>query len=45
MKPVPASTHLPAFYPEAHSDFAQTSEFIDKLRPAHVILVHGGELC
>jgi len=25
----------------AHSDFTQTSEFINKLMPAYVILVHG----
>jgi cleavage and polyadenylation specificity factor subunit 3 len=25
----------------AHSDFQQTSEFIDMLRPPHIILVHG----
>ena len=25
----------------AHADFPQTSEFIDELQPAHVVLVHG----
>lgn len=25
----------------AHADFPQTSEFIEKLQPPHVILVHG----
>lgn len=25
----------------AHADFAQTSEFLDTLRPPHVVLVHG----
>jgi cleavage and polyadenylation specificity factor subunit 3 len=25
----------------AHSDFAQTSEFIDSLEPPHILLVHG----
>ena len=25
----------------AHADFSQTSEFLDILRPPHVVLVHG----
>jgi cleavage and polyadenylation specificity factor subunit 3 len=25
----------------AHADFIQTSQFIDQLRPAHIVLVHG----
>ena len=25
----------------AHADFIQTSQFIDELRPAHIVLVHG----
>lgn len=25
----------------AHADFPQTSEFIEKLQPPHVVLVHG----
>ena len=25
----------------AHSDFAQTSEFVDALEPPHILLVHG----
>ena len=25
----------------AHADFLQTSIFIDELRPAHIVLVHG----
>ncbi len=39
--PVNLSINYVSF--SAHSDYAQTSEFIGKLRPAHVILVHGGE--
>lgn len=27
----------------AHADFNQTSEFIDALKPPHIILVHGEE--
>ena len=39
--PVNLSINYVSF--SAHSDYAQTSEFIAKLRPYHVILVHGGE--
>ena len=39
--PVNLSINYVSF--SAHSDYAQTSEFIATLRPYHVILVHGGE--
>lgn len=37
--PLHMSVHYISF--SAHSDFKQTSEFIDKLQPPHVVLVHG----
>ena len=27
----------------AHSDFAQTSEFLQQLKPKHIVLVHGDQ--
>ena len=39
--PVNLSINYVSF--SAHSDYAQTSEFIATLRPYHVIFVHGGE--
>ena len=39
--PVNLSIHYISF--SAHSDFAQTSHFINELKPAHVVLVHGAE--
>ena len=39
--PVNLSIHYISF--SAHSDYAQTSQFIKALSPAHVVLVHGAE--
>ena len=39
--PVNLSIHYISF--SAHSDYAQTSKFIQALSPAHVVLVHGAE--
>jgi hypothetical protein len=40
---VPVNLSITYISFSAHSDFAQTSEFITSLRPRHVIHVHGGE--
>ncbi len=37
--PLHASVHYVSF--SAHADFSETSEFIDIMKPPHVILVHG----
>jgi cleavage and polyadenylation specificity factor subunit 3 len=37
--PMRLEVHYISF--SAHSDFAQTSEFITLLKPPHVVLVHG----
>ena len=39
--PVNLSIHYISF--SAHSDYAQTSKFIQQISPAHVVLVHGAE--
>jgi cleavage and polyadenylation specificity factor subunit 3 len=39
--PVNLSIHYISF--SAHSDYAQTSDFINTLRPNHVVLVHGAK--
>lgn len=39
--PVNLSIHYISF--SAHSDYAQTSHFIEQLKPKHVVLVHGAE--
>jgi len=39
--PVHLSIHYVSF--SAHSDYAQTSEFIEKCNPLHVVHVHGAE--
>ena len=39
--PVRLSIHYISF--SAHSDYAQTSEFVAALQPQHIVLVHGGE--
>ena len=38
---VPLRCQVDAISFSAHADFPQTSEFLDTLRPPHVILVHG----
>lgn len=38
---VPLRMSVDAISFSAHADFPQTSEFIEKLQPPHVILVHG----
>lgn len=38
---VPLRMGVDAISFSAHADFPQTSEFIDELRPKHVVLVHG----
>ena len=38
---VPLKMSVDAISFSAHADFPQTSEFIDELQPAHVVLVHG----
>jgi len=40
---VPVNLSITYISFSAHSDFAQTSEFVTSLRPRHVIHVHGGE--
>jgi len=45
---VPLRCQVDAISFSAHADFPQTSEFLDALRPPHVVLVHGestGEIC
>lgn len=37
--PLKMSVHYVSF--SAHADYSETSDFIDQLRPPHVILVHG----
>jgi cleavage and polyadenylation specificity factor subunit 3 len=37
--PLNMSVHYVSF--SAHADYAETSEFVDLLRPPHVVLVHG----
>ena len=39
--PVKLSIHYISF--SAHSDYAQTAEFVAALQPQHIVLVHGGE--
>ena len=39
--PVNLAIHYISF--SAHSDYAQTSKFIQQISPAHVVLVHGAE--
>jgi Pre-mRNA 3'-end-processing endonuclease polyadenylation factor C-term/Beta-Casp domain/Zn-dependent metallo-hydrolase RNA specificity domain len=39
--PLRMGVHYVSF--SAHADFKQTSEFVDALRPPHIILVHGEE--
>lgn len=38
---VPLKMSVDAISFSAHADFPQTSEFVDELQPAHVVLVHG----
>lgn len=38
---VPLRCQVDAISFSAHADFPQTSEFLDELRPPHVVLVHG----
>lgn len=41
MLPLKMSVHTISF--SAHSDYTQTSGFIDSLRPPHIVLVHGNK--
>jgi len=38
---LPLRCQVDAISFSAHADFSQTSEFLDELRPPHVVLVHG----
>lgn len=38
---IPLRMSVDAISFSAHADFDQTSQFLDALRPQHVILVHG----
>eukprot|EP00890_Picochlorum_soloecismus_P004992 jgi/Picsp_1/5494/NSC_02853-R1_protein len=38
---IPLRCQVDAISFSAHADFPQTSEFLDKLQPPHVVLVHG----
>ena len=40
---VPVNLSIDYISFSAHSDYAQTSEFVAALRPAHVVLVHGAK--
>jgi cleavage and polyadenylation specificity factor subunit 3 len=38
---IPRRCHIEAVSFSAHCDFLQTSEFIDLVKPTHIVLVHG----